>query len=147
MINIVFKCPVKASVEEVKQGFNQDLFENLKPPFLQLDVARFDGCKKGDEVHLKVGLGLKIAWVSLITDDFQDENQWYFIDEGKVLPPPLKKWHHKHLVLKDGSGSVIVDDISFSTNNSALDLLMKPMMTFQFSGRYDVYQKVFGKRE
>ncbi|MCR9204200.1 MAG: hypothetical protein NXH75_06470, partial [Halobacteriovoraceae bacterium] len=139
MQNIVFKCPVKASVNEVKKGFNLELFKALKPPLVQLEVTRFDGCEKGDEVHLSVGLGLKVSWVSLITEDHQDDNQWFFVDEGKVLPPPLKKWRHIHSVLKDGDNAIIVDDISFTSNNRAMDFLLRPAMFLQFSGRYNVY--------
>lgn len=146
MQNLVFKCPVKASVEEVKEGFNLELFKALKPPLVQMEVSRFDGCSKGDEVHLSVGLGLKVSWISLITEDHQDDNQWYFIDEGKLLPPPLKKWRHIHSVIKDGDGAIIVDDISFTSNNRVLDFLLRPTMHFQFSGRYDVYQNLFGAR-
>lgn len=56
MEKLYFECPVKEPVETVKQGFNEELFKALKPPIIDLIVERFDGCKKGDEVHLKIGL-------------------------------------------------------------------------------------------
>lgn len=145
MINLKFECPVAASLNQVVEGFNEELFKALKPPLLQLELSRFDGCKIGDEVHLKVGLGLKLPWISLITDQQNGEDFWFFIDEGKQLPPPLKKWKHIHKVQEREKGSLIVDDIYFTTNNAFLDQIMKPAMSFQFSSRYAVYQKVFGK--
>lgn len=145
MEKLIFKSPVKSSLTQVKEGFNLELFKALKPPIVQLDVTRFDGCKKGDEVHLSVGLGLRVQWVSHITDDTEDSNEWSFVDEGFLLPFPLKKWHHHHRVLKDGDHAQIIDDISFSCGSTIVDKLMKPILYLQFVGRKSIYQKIFGR--
>ncbi len=146
MENLIFKTPVSASLETVRDGFNLDLFKALKPPVLSLDVSRFDGCKKGDEVHLKVGLGLKVEWISLITEDSETANEWSFVDEGKKLPFPLTAWRHHHRVLRDGTGSIIIDDISFEAGPSFTSKMMKPLLYLQFVGRAPVYRKIFGER-
>lgn len=149
MQKLYFECPVSASLETVVEGFNVDLFKALKPPLVSLEVSRFDGCKTGDEVHLSIGAGIgpTVTWVSHITKDTQTENEWSFVDEGAVLPFPLKKWHHHHRVVRSANGSTIIDDISFSCGNLILDKLMKPALYFQFVGRKPVYQKTFGKPE
>jgi ligand-binding SRPBCC domain-containing protein len=145
MQKLYFESPVSAPLEQVRDGFNLDLFKALKPPIVSLDVTRFDGCKKGDEVHLSVGLGLKVKWVSHITADHESQDEWSFVDEGALLPFPLKKWHHHHRVLRSTNGSIIIDDISFSCGNALFDTLMKPALFLQFVGRKSVYQRIFGR--
>lgn len=127
------------------EGFNLKLFKALKPPLMSLDVERFDGCNVGDEVHLNVGLGpFKAKWVSLITDNQENENETFFVDEGKYLPFPLKSWKHIHRVVKnDEEVSEIQDDIEYSTGNRALDTLMYPVLYLQFAARKPVYKKFF----
>lgn len=145
MERLIFKSPVTASLTLVKKGFTLDLFKALKPPLVQLEVTRFDGCKKGDEVHLSVGLGFKVKWISHIVEDVENAEEWSFIDVGAKLPFPLKKWHHHHKVIKVGDSSLIVDDISFSCGNALLDKLMKPILFLQFVGRKKIYQRIFGR--
>lgn len=144
MENLTFRTPVGSSLDKVKEGFNVELFKALKPPLLTLEVARFDGCKEGDEVHLKVGLGLKVEWISLITKDIQTANEWSFIDEGKKLPFPLTAWRHHHRVIKSGEEAIIIDDINFRCGPNFLTKMMKPLLYLQFVGRAPVYRKVFG---
>lgn len=127
--------------------FNEDLFKALKPPAVELNVLKFDGCKKGDEVHLEISFGpLKQKWISLITDDLISDDVCFFIDEGKKLPPPLKSWKHIHRIRKiDDHNCVIEDDIEYSTGNSILDRLIYPILYAQFKTRKPVYQKLLNK--
>ena len=57
-MKIKITTPIKRNYREVFALFNLQLFEALKPPVVNLKVERFDGCKKGDEVHLKEILGV-----------------------------------------------------------------------------------------
>jgi ligand-binding SRPBCC domain-containing protein len=146
MLRFVLTTPVAQDLNQVKEGFNLDLFKALKPPLIGLEVKRFDGCESGDEVHLRVGLGIMMEWVSLIPEHGQSTDEWYFLDIGEKLPPPLKKWRHHHRVLKrEDGGSIIVDDISFSSGFLPLDLLMYFPLKFQFKLRAPVYKKIFGR--
>ena len=70
-MKILVQTPISRPYDEVFKGFNQKLFEALKPPLLNLKVERFDGCNKGDEVHLLVS---NKRWVSHITDFYKDES-------------------------------------------------------------------------
>lgn len=144
-MKLLLKTQVNKDYRAVIEGFDLNLFKALKPPLLSLDVERFDGCKVGDEVHLKVGLWpVYKKWVSLITDYQESEEQIYFTDEGKVLPFPLKSWKHNHRVFRLGADkSEIQDDIEYSSGNQFIDLCMYPLLYLQFAFRAPVYKKVF----
>lgn len=144
-MKIIIRTDINRTLSEVSQSFNLKLFKALKPPFVDLQIPRFDGCQKDDEVHLKIKFGpLRQDWISLITEQNEDKNEWYFIDEGRVLPPPLKQWKHKHRVMKTGENSVlIIDDIFYSTENRLLDFIIYPPMYIQFWLRKPAYKKFF----
>lgn len=143
-MRILIKTKVRQEYRKIFQAFDINLFMKLKPPLVGLKVIRFDGCLKGDEVHIKVNiLGFKQKWISLITSHGSNENEIYFIDEGMVLPPPLKHWKHKHIIEKSIDSSIIIDDISYSTNYKMLDLLLFPALFVQFYYRKPVYKSLF----
>lgn len=146
MKNIVIKTKIKNKTpKELLDLFNEDLFRALKPPVLNLKVERFDGCKTSDEIHLKIDLfGLiNQEWISLITDHGDSFEECFFIDEGKKLPAPLKYWRHKHRLIRiNDHESYIVDDITYSTGNSALDLIIYPTLYSMFCFRIPVYKKL-----
>ncbi len=145
-MNLKFKTEVSSSLEQVKQGFDRNLFLQLKPPLIQLALDRFDGCEVGHEIHLRVGLpGLLQTWVSRITFHQFAQDSWSFVDEGGPLPFPLKKWRHHHGVRsKPSGGSEITDDITYSSGNRILDLVLFGPLWLSFAGRASVYRRVFG---
>lgn len=112
---------------------------------MQVILDRFDGCEVGHEVHLRTGLpGLLQPWVSLITEASVTPDSWFFVDEGKRLPFPLKNWRHRHEVKKTSSEtSEILDEIEYSSGIHLVDLLLYAPLWFIFSGRAAVYQKNF----
>lgn len=126
--------------------FDRDLFEALKPKGATMEIVKFTGSKKGDLVHIRFVRPFKAEWISKITEHGSDGKEAYFVDEGEVLPFPLKKWKHVHRVEKlDEENSIIVDDITFSSNNKLLDLFLYPMMYIGFKPRNKVYKKYFSK--
>lgn len=138
-MKLVIKTPIARNYREVFQRFNLELFLKLKPPFVDLKVERFDGCKKGDEVHLNVS-GKK--WVSHITDFYEDEKEIYFIDLGVITPPPIKEWKHIHRIKKtDDNHSEVIDDIEYSTGNAFTDKLIYPALLAMFSFRRPIYKR------
>lgn len=147
-MKILIKTPIENDLQSTFKLFNEDLFRALKPPLISLEVERFDGCKKGDEVHLKIGFGpIHQKWVSLITDDRENEDVCFFIDEGDKLPPPLKEWKHIHRLVKTGKTTCrIEDDIFYSSGNKLLDFLMYPVMYAQFAMRIPVYKKLLNRK-
>lgn len=138
-MKIKISTPVNKNFREVFSLFNLKFFEALKPPVVNLVVERFDGCKKGDEVHLKVA-GQR--WISHITDYVENEDEIYFIDRGVVIPPPLTSWLHIHRIERSGANSsIIIDDIEYSTGNTLIDRLIYPAIYAMFSMRRSIYKR------
>lgn len=144
-MNIVIRTRVEKNFQLVFNRFNLDLFKALKPPFVGLDVERFDGCKKGDRVHLKITTPGKIQhWESLITSNFRGDYECNFVDEGVLIPPPLKKWTHTHRVQKINElACLIVDDIEYTSGNKFIDVLIYPALYLMFLFRVPVYKREF----
>lgn len=145
-MKLYFETKVASSLSQIQIGFNEELFKKLKPPFVCLKVERFDGCQKGDEVHLQLGVpGLLQKWVSHITAAEETSDSWLFIDEGFVLPPPLKKWKHEHRVTKVSENiSMISDSISYDCGNPILNKILWSPLWLSFSVRPQIYRSVFG---
>ena len=138
---------VEQSYLEVKEGFTETLFGQLAPPFPPVKVLRFDGCKQGDVVDLELNFLLFTQrWTSKITEDFTDEKEFCFVDEGVVLPFFLGKWAHRHRVLASGSGSIIYDEISYEGRFAWMTPLLYPVLWGQFWYRKPIYKRIFKKR-
>lgn len=142
------KITIKTSVEQdylqVKSGFDQSLFTKLSPPFPPVRLLRFDGSAKGDLVTLELNfIFFKQKWTSIIIDDQTNLEEFYFVDEGKELPFFLKYWQHKHRVIKQGTGSVIRDEIKYKAPFGLLTLLLYPALYLQFLYRKPIYKKIF----
>lgn len=135
---------VGQTAKQVLSGFDESLFLALKPPLMPLKLLRFDGCEKGDRVELVLGIPpFSQEWNALVVEHGENDDAFYFIDIGEKLPFPLKDWKHRHLILKKGDKSVIVDDITYSTGLKLLDYLMYPVLYLQFYIRIPVYRKLF----
>lgn len=144
-MKIYFETPVEMACEKVRDHFNRDLFVYLSPKIIPFKLNRFDGCKTGDEIHIELGPnGFSQDWVSLITFEETNAAGWSFIDEGKVLPWPLKYWKHHHRVDRiSATESRIVDDIHYECSPSILAPLIKPLMWSVFAIRPSRYKKYF----
>jgi len=107
-------------------------------------LLQFDGCKKGDKVALELNFLLfKQHWISDIIEDQETDESWYFIDLGTQLPFFLSRWKHHHGVETSVPGSIIIDNIDFSTGYILTDLFMYPLLYFQFLYRKPIYRKHF----
>lgn len=145
-MRILIKTNVEQDYKTVYGKFDVNLFMKLKPPFIGIKVKRFDGCIKGDEIHIEINtLGIKQDWNGLITDNGEYNEEMYFIDVGSKLPYYIKSWKHLHRIIKNGDSSIIVDDINYKTPNIMLDILSYPVMFFQFFYRKPVYKSYFRK--
>jgi ligand-binding SRPBCC domain-containing protein len=89
----------------------------------------------------------KQKWTSLITEDKTDENEFYFVDEGLILPFFLGKWRHKHRIISTLTGSVIRDEIDFSGPVAWMTPLLYPVLWIQFWYRKPIYRKIFKKTD
>jgi ligand-binding SRPBCC domain-containing protein len=143
-MKLVLKTKVQGYYLDVMEAFDRQLFEALAPPIGKLEIVEFTGSKTGDVVHLRFLSPIKAEWISDITDHGQDKKSTFFIDEGRVLPPGLKYWKHRHIVEKiDDKSSMIVDDITYEGINSVLTYLMYPALFFSFYPRKMIYRKYF----
>jgi ligand-binding SRPBCC domain-containing protein len=143
-MRIIIKTHVEQDFKKVFQAFDINLFMKLKPPLVGLNVIRFDGCKKGDKVQIEIRfLWFKQRWHSDITENHENEKSSYFIDKGRLLPWPLKKWKHVHKIEKSVENSIIIDDICYNTGNKLLDILIFPALFLQFYYRKPVYKFYF----
>lgn len=143
-MKILISTPVEQDYLSVKEGFNENLFLQLSPPFPPVRLLRFDGSAKGDTVILELNFLLfKQNWVSEITDDQTNENEFYFIDEGVELPFFLKKWKHKHRIIRAGNQSIIRDEIEYQGPFGLMTLLLYPALLLQFLYRKPIYKKIF----
>ncbi len=147
-MKIQLETPVGQNYLEVKSGFTEHLFKQLAPPFPPVKVLRFDGCKTGDQVELELNFFLFTQkWTSLITEDETDEKEFYFVDEGVVLPFFLGKWRHKHRIISTLSGSIIRDEIDFEGPFSWMTPILYPTLWIQFWYRKPIYRSIFKKTD
>ena len=145
-MRLKIECSVAQSVEKVEEGFTQDLFLALNPPFPKVNLRRFDGCKTNDVVTIELNFILfKQIWESLITDYERNATTFRFVDEGTSLPFFLASWRHHHLVVAEGEGAKIIDDITFKTPWWLPAWLMYPALYFQFQYRKPIYRRYFKK--
>jgi ligand-binding SRPBCC domain-containing protein len=145
-MNITLHTAVAQPPAEVMAGFTRELFVALAPPFPRLEVQHFDGCRRGDRVEIVLNTLVKrLPWTSLITEDgVQPDGTHFFVDEGQVLPPPLRYWRHRHLIQPGpNGGSIIVDDLEYRTASPLLDRLLYPAMWAQFAWRKPIYRRWF----
>lgn len=144
-MHLSISTKVRAYYLQVKEGFTQDLFLKLNPPFPPVKLLRFDGCKKGNQVILELNFILfKQKWESDITMDNTDDKVFEFVDVGVRLPFFLKSWNHHHIVRHISENECeIVDDIHFNTPFILLDYLMYPALYLQFLYRKPIYRKIF----
>ncbi|MCS6795483.1 MAG: hypothetical protein NZ516_05960 [Raineya sp.] len=148
-MQIKIATTVGTPFKKVFQLFTKELFIKLSPPFPRLKLLRFDGSNKQDHVAVELDFWLfKQQWESVITEKKENKDEIYFIDEGIKLPFFLKKWRHKHRIIrKDNQQAEIIDEIEFETPFKPLDILLYPILYFQFAYRKPIYQKVFGKEK
>jgi ligand-binding SRPBCC domain-containing protein len=144
-MNLFFRTPLSQPVKAVAKKFDRELFDFLTPAWASVKTVRFDGCKTGDEIHLELKVaGLPQKWVSVVTETKDEPQEWSFVDEGKVLPWPLKGWRHHHKIVRTSDfRSEIIDDITYECASPVLEKLIYPMMWATFSMRPGRYKKYF----
>lgn len=144
-MKILFRTRIHQPVKVVKEGFTKELFMKLAPHWSSFELLRFDGCKKNDEVHIRISLmGLKQEWISVITEEHESPTEWFFVDQGKKLPWPLKSWKHIHRVDRIGDKDCeIVDDIEFEASSPILGKLIYPFLWSTFAIRPKLYKDFF----
>ncbi len=154
-----FSTIVGTPVGKVIDTFDKKFFEKLTPGGLPFKIIRFDGVANQDKYHIKIGVGallplpsFKIGkqslydWEGVICEIISDDGEYGFIDEGIVLPFPLKEWRHVHRFKKHSDDTTeIIDDITFSTWAKPFDALVSPAILGLFAYRKMIYLQAFGR--
>jgi ligand-binding SRPBCC domain-containing protein len=143
-MHLYYETVVARSPAEVWRGFTRDLFVALNPPWVPMQLLRFDGCQVDDEVHVQLRLlGVKLRWVSRITAAGEDGGSYHFVDEGVQLPPMFQSWRHRHGIEAHPNGTRIIDDIRFTSPLPGLAAALYPGLALQFRYRRPIYRKFF----
>jgi ligand-binding SRPBCC domain-containing protein len=143
MPHVRFSHPVASNPDSVWSGFDEALFKSLAPPFMPMRLKRFDGCLKGHRVELQIWMGRWLDWHALIIEQRHEaDGSYVFVDKGVKLPWFLTDWQHQHEIRPHGSGSLVVDDITFT--QPWYLLLMAPALMFPFWFRRSAYRRRFG---
>lgn len=143
-LKINIQTAVSASPAQVWEGFTESLFLKLSPPFPPVRLLRYDGNTPPDEVHIELNfLVFRQVWVSVITDQQQSPAEYFFVDEGKKLPFFLSRWRHKHRIVAQPKGSLIIDEIEFSTPTLLTNFIFYPILYAQFLYRKPIYRNIF----
>jgi ligand-binding SRPBCC domain-containing protein len=147
-MHILLKTQVEQSLPTVWSGFNRSLFEQLAPSFPPVKVIRFDGCLRGDVVHLQLNFFLfRQDWISRIIDQQANSEEILFIDQGIQLPFFLAYWQHHHRLQRLSVGTdeqtIVVDDITFKTPFWLTDYMLYPILWLQFAYRKPIYRRMF----
>ena len=146
-MRILITTRVNGHYLDVMESFDRELFQALLPPVGNTKIVAFTGSKTGDKVHLRFISPFKAEWVSEITDHGYNENEAWFVDEGRILPFQLRYWKHRHIVRKvDDVTSEIIDDITYKASNTLLSLIMYPGLWLSFYPRKFAYRKYFKSR-
>ncbi len=127
----------------VFQKFDKALFLQLAPPFPRSELIRFDGCKTGDLVGLRLRMLFRwnVWWSEIISDTHTDLEE-SFVDLGIKLPFFLSYWKHSHRIVKQGKDVVVVDDIEFKAHNFLLTWLSYPAIYLMFVYRKPIYRRL-----
>lgn len=143
-MEIKISTKVNQDYQTVFKNFDRELLEKLTPSFIPFELLKYDGSRTGDEVHILLNvLGLNQLWITDITENSNDLEEIYFVDQSSKLPFFLKYWHHKHRILKVKNGSKIIDEVTFKTPFKFLDYLCYPVMYLLFYYRKHIYKREF----
>ncbi|NVK86192.1 MAG: hypothetical protein HWE21_17835 [Cytophagia bacterium] len=145
-MKFTLRTNVAQSLENVKEGFNEDLFSQLAPPFPKVNIKQFDGSKKGDIVSLELNFIIfRQNWTSKIVDEGSSDTEYFFIDEGTILPFGITFWRHKHTLQSINEKTQIIDEVEFRSWNGLASLLLFPILLSQFFYRKPIYKRIFGQ--
>lgn len=144
MTRFCISTKVETGFKQVFRKFDVTLFKKLQPPLFKIVINRFDGCREDDIVDIEIFiLGIRQRWYGVVTGFSESEELIQFTDEGLELPGKLKTWKHVHKISRLTTGSLISDDISYSTGNFVLDRLIYPFLYLLFYYRKRIYKEYF----
>lgn len=119
--------------------------ESLAPWFMGVTVLRI-GLALGDEIEIRfTRLGPRGPWVSRIVEETHDDAGITFVDRSIQLPWPYATFQHHHGIMVDGTGSLLVDEPSFTVKPAILEPVVGWFLRWSFRARARAYQQRFGR--
>jgi ligand-binding SRPBCC domain-containing protein len=145
-VHFVLRTEVAQPPATVFPVFGDKAFvESLAPRLMGLRVVRI-GMALGDEIEVRfTGLGPRGPWVSRIVSLERPGASTWFTDLSVQLPRPFSAFRHHHGFVATGTGTTLVDDVTFSVKPGFLAPLVYPVLRLSFGGRRRVYRRRFGK--
>ena len=149
MKRILIKTKVNGCPKAIMKEFTKELLLKLTPPFIEVELTRYDGNKLNDEIHIISSVfGNYQSWVNYISDYHESENLIYFTDKAREMPFPLTHWEHTHKVQKlDEEKSYIIDDIRYDTGSALTNYLVYPLFYALMYYRKPIYMDTFNGEE
>lgn len=85
-------------------------FERLRPPWLNIEIEKFEGIRDGQQASFRLGLGpLRLRWVAEHRD-YEEGRQFKDVQ----VKGPFQRWEHTHRMEPEGSeASVLHDHITY----------------------------------
>ena len=147
MMQFTFITHVDANIDEVSRKFNKELLLKLNPPFIKMNLLRYDGQHTGNQLSFQIGIGpMKQQWDGIITAHRYTKKDWLFRDEGLKLPHPLKTWKHTHALKSNGKQTMIIDRLKFEGLNPFFTAMLCLPFILMFWMRKPLYKKHLGTR-
>lgn len=145
IINI--RTKVYGTPRGILAKFTLELLLKLTPPLINVEVNQFDGNKKNSEVHIISSLfGNYQNWKNLITEDFESDDECYFVDEAIEMPFPFTSWIHTHKIRRiDEKRSYIQDHIKYSCQYKFLESIIYPAIFALMYYRKPIYIDTFNE--
>lgn len=102
-------------------------------------------------VFEKVGAGLDFAYGMLrgglqfsskVTEWTAAEDALTYVDEGVVLPKPLKSWRHTHMISENSEGGMIVDELTVEVDPAFAAPVVEGALRLHLESRAKAYRRV-----
>ena len=132
-MRFVLRTSVAQAPDVVFPVFGDAAFvESLAPRLMGLHVVRI-GLGLGDEIEVRFsGLGPRGPWISKIDSLDRTAAATWFVDRSVVIPWPFRMLQHRHGFVADGTGTTLVDDVTFTTRPGLLGPFVYPVLRLSF---------------
>jgi ligand-binding SRPBCC domain-containing protein len=148
-MRLQIKTSVQGNHVEVFKRFDHSLLLQLTPPGMRMELLHFEEPHlPGSCIRIRVTiLGLiRQNWENVFSDYDIGPAECHFVDTGRKMPFPMRRWRHDHRVIADGADRAIInDDVTFETGFLLTDWLLRPIMWLQFRYRRPIYRRLFGR--
>lgn len=147
MKNLVINTTLKASVDEILSNFNAETMQEATPPFINLEVTRFDGVEYANQTHMITSIfGHYQSWIIEVMQTKKTQDGIIIRTEATECPFPFNLWIHTYHIHELGNGMTkITDNIKFKTENFLFDLLIYPIVYFIMYYRKPILMNKYNK--